>query len=727
MIPKIGFENTVSYNTQLKKHNRENNTSFVSANPINKDFANAYKNYAINFTGKKEITSKVNKSEIIYDNMTPYAEEIIGRAAELAQQNGNAEITQSHILYVSLSDVKNYIKMLNSGEKSPADFADNGAIDTIQGEVAESLFANKGMRDKIQPIIDKELKRLESNINELPKSKTVKSPVLSKDYLNDIYSVYESINSENSTSGTLVDDEMLFRTAFYPNSKKYMEQIAPFIKEMKSSIYLDDFYNNKAIHIPTYDEKSKNILKNLNIGTNMVVIHDPSTNPQYILKSLAKTFEDKSNNFGNLTPENTEVTVFNKDSNMEFIIKSLQEMKKDKKKNHILIMENINDTIKNSLPLEQRLQFPEGTVYGLTKDSMDNAEKQGLNILVVGSVSNPELIGDAAMKSFKFIDSIEVSSPSYSSEARYDILKNSVKKNKMKIAGENKEEQDKVLKFAADITQYFPYIYIQNIVKKAQTVAFERGHKEVEKADFTEAYLQITTGRPSVEYIEPYEKRLNTSHECGHATNLEVMNSIAKNLGSPWHIPEKVNFVTLDPRGSYGGAVYEGKDKNSEYSFERNFANIVCSYGGHSAEKAFYDMDGSFGIHQDLIQATNMAQMMVKGMGQGPNTGKISLENREILSSRLKNTIESDEQLIMKNALTVSDMITEEYAPFNKYFTDKYSSLVGTGNCLIDGDTFRKELSDWRNSQSEEKQKELNLLDKMIVDVMNTTKQGKVY
>src|SRR5574344_755301 len=370
MIPKIGFENTVSYNTQLKKHNKENNTNFVSENPISRDFANSYKNYAINFTGKKEITSKVNKSEIIYDNMTPYAEEIIERATRLAQQNGNTEITQSHILYITLSDVKNYIKMLNSGEKSPADFADNGAIETLQGEVAESLFANKGMRDKIQPIIDKELKRLESNINELPKSKTVKSPILSKDYLNDVYSVYESINSENATSGTLVDDEMLFRTAFYPNSKKYIEQIAPFIKEMKSSIYLDDFYNNKAIHIPTYDEKSKNILKNLNIGTNMVVIHDPSTNPQYILKSLAKTFEDKSNNFGNLTPENTEVTVFNKDSNMEFIIKSLQEMKKDKKKNHILIMENINDTIKNSLPLEQRLQFPEGTVYGLTKDSI---------------------------------------------------------------------------------------------------------------------------------------------------------------------------------------------------------------------------------------------------------------------------------------------------------------------------------------------------------------------
>ena len=58
---------------------------------------------------------------------------------------------------------------------------------------------------------------------------------------------------------------------------------------------------------------------------------------------------------------------------------------------------------------------------------------------------------------------------------------------------------------------------MKNIVQKAQSVANERGHKEVTRSDFTEAYLQISTGRPANRNIEPHEKTIVASHECGHA------------------------------------------------------------------------------------------------------------------------------------------------------------------------------------------------------------------
>lgn len=359
---------------------------------------------------------------------------------------------------------------------------------------------------------------------------------------------------------------------------------------------------------------------------------------------------------------------------------------------------------------------------------MDNAERKGLNILVIGSVSDPRLIGEATMKSFKFVDSIEVSSPAYNDKERADIIQAALKENKIKIAGNTPEEKQEIINSIAKTTEGFPFIYVKNVVKKAQSVALERGHKEVTKGDFTEAYMQITTGRPSTKHIEAHEKDIVTSHECGHAVNAEIMNDIAKKYGKPWHKSSKVNFITLDPRGYYGGAMYPLEDNNDEKSFEKLFADIVCDYGGHSCEKYFYGIDGSYGISSDLNMATTSADWMVKIMGQGAKTGKQSLlKFDKNLSEKMKEQIEEDRHVILENALTVSDLITETYADFNREFTKKYAHLVGTGDCLVDGDVFRNELADWKARQPKEKQEEINLMEKMILEIIAKTKKGVIY
>lgn len=354
---------------------------------------------------------------------------------------------------------------------------------------------------------------------------------------------------------------------------------------------------------------------------------------------------------------------------------------------------------------------------------MEKADKAGLNILVAGSVANPNLIGEATMKSFKFVDSIEVSSPAFNKDERAKILERAIKDAKIKLEG-NSEEQKDIIDSAAHITRGFPFIYLKNIVKKAKAVALERGHKAVNKSDFTEAYLQIMTGRPAVEKIENHTKVMTTSHECGHAVNLEVMNNLAKSKGKPWHVPDKVNFVTLDPRGYYGGAVYHGRDFNKEVSFESVFASIVTSFGGNSAENIFFDMDGSGGISCDMESVRHYAEFMVRVMGAGAKTGKMATDINENLSDKMKTMIEDDERVIINNAKIASDLITEVYADFNKQFTDKYSPLVGTGSCLIDGDDFRYSLNEWKAKQPKDKQEEFKLCDDMILRIIDCTKKG---
>lgn len=360
---------------------------------------------------------------------------------------------------------------------------------------------------------------------------------------------------------------------------------------------------------------------------------------------------------------------------------------------------------------------------------MNNAERKGLNIVVMGSVADPRLIGEAAMKSFKFNDNIEVASTAYDKDERYDVLKHAFDSNGIKISGTAKE-QDKLLSDMAKTLGGFSFMQLKSFVKKADAIAQERNHKKVTKSDMIEAYLRITTGRPATSSVRQHEKELTTKHECGHAITLQIMNDLMKKTNRPWLVPNTVNFITLDPRSYYGGAMYPKTDENSEYSFERMFSDIVCSYGGHSSEKLFYGMDGSWGISGDLQNVTSTAELMVKAMGQGYKTGKISFADDEsglFATEKMREKMEDDIDVITRNALTVSDEIVNVYSDFINSFAEKYADRVGTGDCIIDGDAFRKELAEWKKSQSIEKQADFDILDDMILDAINATKNGKLY
>ena len=229
-----------------------------------------------------------------------------------------------------------------------------------------------------------------------------------------------------------------------------------------------------------------------------------------------------------------------------------------------------------------------------------------------------------------------------------------------------------------------------------------------------------------LDVLSDSKKELVTAHECGHATNLEVMRNLALEEKIPWHSAEKVNFITLDPRGVYGGAVYHSsKVENAENSFEKSFSSIVCSYGGHSAEKKFYDMDGSWGITSDLESVTSTAQQMAMLMGLG--SVKQSVNGMNDISPQKREKMENDIDAFTQNALIASDLITEAYADFNKEFTKKYSPLVGTGACLILGSTFRDELSNWIKNQPVAKRAELKELNNTLREIIASAKRGVKY
>lgn len=359
---------------------------------------------------------------------------------------------------------------------------------------------------------------------------------------------------------------------------------------------------------------------------------------------------------------------------------------------------------------------------------MEHASKKGLNVLVLGSVGNPDAIGESTLKSFKFIDRIEVESPARNIDARKSIISAFIKKRNIRLAGETEAQKAALVKLMAETTEHFPFVYLASMVDKIKTVAFERGHKFVDKGDIVEAYLQLITGRPASGPISPHRKNIVTSHECGHGFDEEYMYRLAKKQNIPWHLGEKVNFITLDPRGDFGGAMFSKDGGNEEYSFEKIFSDLVCDFGGHSAEKHFYNIDGSWGITADMQMATGQAEQAVGYMGQGHHFGKKSLAGMMMgLSDDAKVIFEKDRDIFLENARLTSDLITKFSTTFNQEFTKKYAKLVGTGDCLVHGDMFRKEISTWLSKQSSAKLAEMKALDKTILSIIEATKNGKKF
>ena len=356
---------------------------------------------------------------------------------------------------------------------------------------------------------------------------------------------------------------------------------------------------------------------------------------------------------------------------------------------------------------------------------MEKAEQENLNIIVVGSTN--EYYAEAIPAFVRnFNQHLSVDSPAFDKKSRRDILENRIKEKNIPLAYITKAEKNALLDKIAKLTEYMSFVQIKTMIDKTEQIMIERNKKRASIGDFIESYLQLATGRTSHPEMADYNKQVTTSHECGHATNLEVMTDLLKRKGKPWHLSRDVNFITLDPRGDFLGAVFQGRMDNTDYPFEALFSDIVCTYGGYSCEKEFFDMDGSIGISQDLAQASAAAKRGVEYYGLGFNTGKISNAAR-IASAKYNEAVFKDMEVILTNAQMVSDLITECYKEFNEWFTQKYSKLIGTDDCMVDGDSFRKSLFSWKKALPDSKKQELEIMDDMILDIIKASKNGKIY
>lgn len=397
----------------------------------------------------------------------------------------------------------------------------------------------------------------------------------------------------------------------------------------------------------------------------------------------------------------------------------------NKNKTAMIFIENFDNFASN--PLAGISSIYEQKAFSQLLAEMDSLRRsKDINLVIIGSTNYPYALDENIMKPNRFLNKIVIYSPQDSKETE-DVLRYYLDRSSLQV-GKDENERNQIIESISKTARGASVVDLIYIIDKAEEVSRERGKSTIDKSDFTEAYLRVTTGRVSSRFSTPKDNEIVAKHECGHALNAQIMYDIAKKGGKQWHMPSPLDFIALDPRGDYGAVTYLGYPQNNEYSFERIFADLVCSFGGYSTEEHFYNMKGSGGIFQDMNSATMLAKNAVMHLGMGARTGRIPFAYDEFnmanMSESMKEKIEHDVQTMLINAEYVSDRIVSEYSDFVEQFAQKYTDAVGTGNCIISSDEFQRELEDWQNSQSPEKKQRLLALEDEILKVIEKTKKG---
>ncbi|MBQ8476505.1 AAA family ATPase, partial [bacterium] len=366
----------------------------------------------------------------------------------------------------------------------------------------------------------------------------------------------------------------------------------------------------------------------------------------------------------------------------------------------------------------------------LLKEMKNSQNDNSYNIIVMGASDYPELTKEDIIRPGLFIDDIVIYPPGTPQNIKDIALRHIEKKNY------NLSDFDKTLEHFAKLTNGIGanYIDIVDLLDRANILAHKSGRDTISIGDINEAYLSREAGEVAEVNFSDRQKDLIIRHEGAHALNLQFMYNLFKSQGDNLRLGNSIINIALDPRGDFLGCVFHARPyENPETSnLETVLSDIICSFGGNSAEEEFFDMEGSWGTSQDRISANKIAKIAVLYMGLGhrmghfipdidPETGipQLNIEDDENYAKDIKT--------LLDNSKTISDKIVRCYADFLEEFSNNNIDKFATGQCIITGDEFAASLKDWESRQNPKKKREIEQLKKEVLSIVEYTKKGITY
>lgn len=290
-------------------------------------------------------------------------------------------------------------------------------------------------------------------------------------------------------------------------------------------------------------------------------------------------------------------------------------------------------------------------------------------VILVSATNRPDVLDPALMRPGRFDRQVVVSLPDV--RGREKILKVHMKKTLIA------NDVDPVT--LAKGTPGFSGADLENLVNEAALYAAKRDAEKVAMVDFEEAKDKVYMGlaRKS-KVIKDEDRKVTAYHEGGHALVARFMPHTSV-----------VNKITIIPRGRAAGVTWFLPEEQDFKYKDQLESELAVAFGGRAAEEIIFKRI-STGASNDIKQATEIAQNMIRAWGMSEKLGPLSYakgEEQVFLGREIAQHRDYSEETARLIDSEVSALINGAYQQARKVLEENMDILHKLAELLLEKET----------------------------------------
>ena len=290
-------------------------------------------------------------------------------------------------------------------------------------------------------------------------------------------------------------------------------------------------------------------------------------------------------------------------------------------------------------------------------------------VILISATNRPDVLDPALLRPGRFDRQVIVPLPDI--KGREGILSVHIKKTPV--------AKDVDISVLAKGTPGFSGADLENLVNEAALIAAKKNQERLEMADFEESKDKVFMGMERKSKVIKEEDRKTTAyHEGGHAL-------VARFLPGT----DVINKITIIPRGRAAGVTWFLPEERDFRYKDQLESDLSVAFGGRVAEEIVFGRI-STGASNDIKQATELAQHMVRTWGMSENLAPLSFgqgEEQIFLGREIQQHRDYSEETAREIDKEISRLITDNYARAKKILEENMDILHRLADLLLEKET----------------------------------------
>jgi cell division protease FtsH len=290
-------------------------------------------------------------------------------------------------------------------------------------------------------------------------------------------------------------------------------------------------------------------------------------------------------------------------------------------------------------------------------------------VILISATNRPDVLDPALLRPGRFDRQVVVPLPDI--RGRQKILE--VHMRKTPIA------PDVSSIILAKGTPGFSGADLENLVNEAALLAAKRNKEKIDMTDLEDSKDKVYMGLERKSKVIKEEDRKTTAyHEGGHAL-------VARFLP----FTDTVNKITIIPRGLAAGVTWFLPEERDFKYKDQLQSELAIAFGGRVAEEIVFNRI-STGASNDIKQATNLAQKMVRAWGMSDVVGPLSYSKGEeqiFLGREIAQHRDYSEATAKNIDDEIKKLITDAYQKAKTTLNDNIDILHKLAELLLEKET----------------------------------------